>query len=395
MNLLDLLLIAAAVAFAVSGYRQGFVTGLLSFVGFLGGGLAGLALIPRIFGQVDGDVGVSLIAIGLVLGMAVIGQVLAGVVGNRLRERLVWHPARVADATAGAFLSAASMLIVAWFIGSAVATSALPTLAPAVRESRVLHAVDRLMPNSAESLYRSFSGVLDENGFPRVFDPFTNERISPVAPPDPAAAKSLAVRRARGSIVKIIGTALSCRRAIEGTGFVYAPERVMTNAHVVAGVSEPQVIVGGDGQELSARVVLFDPQLDVAVLYVPGLPLGSLSFDGTGSRQDSAVVAGFPRNGPFVARSARIRDEITARGPNIYERDTVTRQVFSVYGRVEPGNSGGPLLSPAGDVYGVIFAKSLDDNNTGYALTAEEVTKDAAAGRSATSRVATGACAGV
>ena len=155
MNLLDLLLIAAAVAFAVSGYRQGFVTGLLSFIGFLGGGLAGLALVPRLFGQVDGDVGVSLIAIGLVLGMAVIGQVLAGVVGNRLRERLVWHPARVADATAGAFLSAASMLIVAWFIGSAVATSALPTLAPAVRESRVLHAVDRLMTNSADSLYRS------------------------------------------------------------------------------------------------------------------------------------------------------------------------------------------------------------------------------------------------
>jgi S1-C subfamily serine protease len=393
VNLLDAILIIAAVAFGVSGYRQGFVAGVLSFVGFLGGGLVGLALVPRIFGEVDGDVGGSLIAIGLVLGVAVIGQVLASVVGSRLRDRLIWQPARVADATGGAFLSVASMLIVAWFVGSAVATSALPTLGPAVRDSRVLHAVDRVMPNSAESLYRSFSSVLDENGFPRVFDPFTDERISPVEPPDPAAANSVAVRRARASIVKIMGTALSCRRAIEGTGFVYAPERVMTNAHVVSGVREPQVIVGGDGQEYSARVVVFDPQLDVAVLYVPGLPLGRLSFDDSGSRGDSAVVAGFPRNGPFIARSARIRNEITARGPNIYEEDTVTRQVFSVYGRVEPGNSGGPLLSPEGDVYGVIFAKSLDDTNTGYALTADEVRSDAGAGRGATARVATGPCA--
>jgi S1-C subfamily serine protease len=166
----------------------------------------------------------------------------------------------------------------------------------------------------------------------------------------------------------------------------------MTNAHVVAGVREPRV-VGGDGQEYSARLVLFDPDLDVAILYVPGLRLDQLSFDGSGSRRDSAVIAGFPRNGPFTARSARIRDEITARGPNIYDRGSVTRQVFSIFGVVEPGNSGGPLLSPTGDVYGVIFAKSLDDDETGYALTADQVRDDAAAGRTATGRVPTGSCA--
>ncbi len=393
MNLLDVVLIAAAVAFAVSGYRQGFVAGALSFIGFLGGGLAGLAIVPALLGQVDRDVGISLIAIGLVLGFAVIGQVIASVIGRRLRERLTWHPARIADATGGAVLSVASMLIVAWFVGSAVATSALPTLAPAVRDSQVLAAVNRVMPNSAESLYRSFSSLLDENGFPQVFAPFTDERITPVRPPDPKAANSLAVRRARDSIVKIMGTALSCGRAIEGSGFVYGPERVMTNAHVVAGVREPRVVYTGEGQEYSARVVLFDPDLDVAVLYVPGLPLDDLSFDGGGSRQDSAVIAGYPRNGPFTARSARIRDEIMARGPNIYEQNTVTREVFSIFGQVEPGNSGGPLLSPAGDVYGVIFAKSLDDDDTGYALTADQVRDDAQAGEDATARIPTGQCA--
>lgn len=360
MNALDLILIVGTVIFAVSGYRQGFVAGALSFIGFLGGGMLGLAVVPRIFTNVENDLGFSLIAIGVVLGLAVIGQVLASLLGHALRERLVWSPARVADATGGAFLSVVSMLLVVWFIGSALATSTVPTLSGAVRDSRVLTAVDQVMPNSAESIYRSFSSMLDENGFPRVFDPFTKENIPPVDAPDPVVAESAEVARARESIVKITGTALSCSREIEGSGFVYAPERVMTNAHVVSGVDEPRVLVEGDrGAAYSARVVHFDPELDVAVLYVPGLPVSPLIFDDSGSRRDSAVIAGFPRNGPFVARSARIRDEITARGPNIYDRGTVSRQVFSIYGSVEPGNSGGPLLSADGDVYGVIDRKSV------------------------------------
>lgn len=394
MNTLDLILLASAVIFAVSGYRQGFVAGLLSFVGFLGGGLLGLTFVPHFFSEVESDLGVSLIAVGVVLAVAVVGQVLAGAVGHRLRERLTWQPAQVADAAGGALLSVISMLLVAWLIGSALATSSVPRVSAAVRDSRVLGAVDRVMPSNAESIYQSFSQMLDENGFPRVFDPFTPERIVPVEPPDPAIADSVAVQRARDSIVKITGTALSCSREIEGSGFVYAPERVMTNAHVVSGVDEPRVLVGGDGGEsYRARVVHYDPDTDVAVLFVPNLPVEPLEFDDSGERRDSAIIAGYPRNGPFVARAARIRDEITARGPDIYDRGAVSRQVFSLYGVVEPGNSGGPLLSMEGGVYGVIFAKSLDDENTGYALTADEVADNAADGRARTDQVDTGSCA--
>jgi S1-C subfamily serine protease len=388
MNLLDLLLIAAAIAFGVTGYRQGFVAGLLSFLGFLGGGLLGLNLVPRLLGDADAQTGTALVAIGLVLALASAGQLLAGLLGGWVRSRVTWESAQLVDSAGGAFLSVVSMLLVAWFIGSAVATSSMPNLARLFRDSSILRGVDEVMPGSADALYHSFAKVLDANGFPSVFGPFTPERIRPVQPPDPAVANSTAVRRARPSIVKIVGTALSCSREIEGSGFVYAPERVMTNAHVVAGVREPQVIVEGSDRRFGGRVVLFDPRRDIAVL-----PLRALGFDGTANSRDDAVVAGYPNNGPFVARAARIRDELRAQGPNIYDRGRVTREVYSLYTRVEPGNSGGPLLSPAGDVYGIIFAKSQDDPNTGYAVTADEASADARAGVSSTAAVSTGACA--
>jgi len=392
VSVLDLILLVAMVSFAAAGYRQGFIVGALSFAGFLAGGTVGIVLAPRVVDAVEPGLGQALLAIAVVLGLATIGQLVASAVGGWLRELVVWHPARLVDATAGAALGVVSLLIVSWFVGSAVASASIPTLTTQVKQSRILAAVAGVMPARANTVYRELSRVLDKNGFPQVFAPFVDERIVAVPPPDPAVLRSRAVSTARGGIVKVLGAAEACSRQIEGTGFVYAPERVMTNAHVVAGVRRPVVLVGGDGRDVPGRVVVFDPERDVAVLYVPGLRARQLDFDETGKPRDPAVVAGFPRDGPFRADAARIRAEIRARGPDIYDRGQVVREVFSLYARVEPGNSGGPLLSPAGDVYGVIFAKSLEDSSTGYALTADEVAGDAAAGRARTGRVSTGAC---
>jgi S1-C subfamily serine protease len=194
-------------------------------------------------------------------------------------------------------------------------------------------------------------------------------------------------------VVKVSGTADECSRTLDGSGFVYAPRHVITNAHVVAGVDDPQVQVGGDGEQLAAEVVVYDPDTDLAVLYVPELTARPLPLDDSAGRGDQAVVAGFPGGGPFRLVAARVRDTINARGPDIYHRKQVTREVFSLFTDVEPGNSGGPLLSPDGDVYGVIFAKSLDDPDTGYALTIDEVRRAAKAGRGATREVDTDTCA--
>jgi S1-C subfamily serine protease len=250
----------------------------------------------------------------------------------------------------------------------------------------------QVMPSGSQSWFNSFSKVLDRSGFPQVMSPFEAEKPASVARPDPAVANLPAVARARTSIVKVLGSAPSCGKDIEGSGFVYAPGKVMTNAHVVGGTSTLRV-QQADGRTYSAHVVLFDPRRDVAVLDVPSLQVPALSFVSDGAAGDSAIVAGYPQNGPFTVGAARIREQITATGQDIYSNGNVRRQVFSLYAIVQQGNSGGPLLTTDGRVYGVVFAKSLEDKNTGYALTADEVSSDAQSGLGTTMPVRTGACA--
>ena len=199
--------------------------------------------------------------------------------------------------------------------------------------------------------------------------------------------------RAATSIVKITGVAASCNRGQEGSGWVVAPERVVTNAHVVAGTSSDHVRIQGTGRSYDASVVVFDPQRDLAVLSVPGLPAPALTQGPNLKRSDSAIVAGFPLDGPYRLDPARVRDTLTATGADIYGNPGAVREVYSLFARVEPGNSGGPLLSVSGEVVGIVFAKSLDDDQTGYALTLDEARPVLEAAGSAFSPVSTGGCA--
>ncbi|MGK5631328.1 MarP family serine protease [Streptomyces sp. URMC 123] len=398
MNVLDILLLVAAVWFAVVGYRQGFVVGILSVIGFIGGGLIAVYLLPVIWGQVTDNArpgtGAAVAAVIVVIVCASVGQAFTTHLGNKLRRHITWSPARALDATGGALVNVVAMLLVAWLIGSALAGTSLPTLGKEVRNSKVLLGVSRVMPEQANTWFADFTSVLAQNGFPQVFSPFSNEPITSVPPPDPRLAGSPVVARAQGSVVKVVGTAPSCGKVLEGTGFVFAPNRVMTNAHVVGGVDEPTVQVGGEGRRYDATVVLYDWERDIAVLDVPALKAPALPFaEGDARSGDDAIVAGFPENGAFDVRAARVRGRIQANGPDIYHRGTVRRDVYSLFATVRQGNSGGPLLTADGQVYGVVFAKSLDDANTGYALTADEVREDIVRGRSAQGPVNTQGCA--
>jgi len=390
-DLLDVVLLVAAAVFAFSGYRQGFVVGALSFVGFLGGGVLGARLAPAVLRQVglEGS-GSALVGLAVVLVLATVGQVLASVLGGLLRRRLTWRPARQVDAVGGSVVSVVGLLLVAWLVGTAVASAPYPALASQVRRSAVIAAVDGVVPDVARRSSAGFRGLIDENGFPDVFGGLAPTRSAEVPPPDPELASSPAVVSARPDVYKITGVATACSRRSEGTGFAYARERVMTNAHVVAGVREPVVEVAGD--LLPATVVLFDPQRDLAVLAVPGLPGSPLDFAGPAQAGDDAVVVGYPQDGPFRADAARVRETQRARGPDIYGEQTVVREIYALRGRVRPGNSGGPLLDGQGDVLGVVFAAAADDPQTGYALTAAEVAPVAEQGRTATGRVASGRC---
>ncbi|WP_330331221.1 MarP family serine protease [Streptomyces sp. NBC_00536] len=399
MNVLDILLLVAAVWFAIVGYRQGFVVGILSVTGFLGGGLIAVSLLPLVWDQVTDDKAkvsttMAVVAVVVVIVCASIGQAFTTHLGNRLRRYITWSPARVVDATGGALVNVMAMLLVAWLIGSALAGTSLPTLGKEVRNSKVLLGVSRVLPDQANTWFSDFSSVLAQNGFPQVFSPFSNEPITAVKPPDPELARGPVAERAKLSIVKVVGTAPSCSKVLEGSGFVFAPGKVMTNAHVVGGVGEPTVQIGGEGKLYDGKVVLYDWERDIAVLDVPKLKAPALEFaEKDAASGFDAIVAGFPENGAYDVRPARVRGRINANGPDIYHRGTVRRDVYSLYATVRQGNSGGPLLAPDGKVYGVVFAKSLDDPNTGYALTADEVRDDIRNGRTAQRRIDSQGCA--
>ncbi|MGW6913388.1 MarP family serine protease [Kitasatospora sp. NPDC054939] len=393
MNVLDLLLIAAAIGFAVSGYRQGFVVGVLSVIGFLGGGLLAVQLLPLLLSHLSPGTTASVVAVVVVIVLAAIGQAVTTHFGWKLRGHIDRRPTKALDAVGGSVVNVISMLLVAWLIGSALAGTSLPTVSKQVRSSAILGGVQDALPADAPNWFSDFSKALSRNGFPQVFNPFEHEPITEVDSPDPALAASPAVARARQSLVKVVGTATACGKSLEGSGFVYAPHRVMTNAHVVGGVDEPTVQVGGTGQLYDATVVRYDWQRDIAILDVPKLNAPPLTFAGDAKTNDSAIVAGFPENGAFNVQPARIRGRIQANGPDIYRRGQVMRDVYSVRSLVRQGNSGGPLLTPDGQVYGVVFAKSLDSADTGYVLTAAEVRAEAEAGANATARVDTQGCA--
>lgn len=391
MDLLDLALLVICLGFGFSGYRQGFVVGALSFAGFLGGGALGAKYAGSLHAHFHVGIDAALFGLLVVVVGAVLGQLVATIIAASLRRELTWRPLRAADAIAGGVISVVSVLLVAWLVGTALAHSSPRGVAREVRHSAVLQAVDTLMPADARTWFGSFRRLLNQSDFPEVFGGIGPDHIVEVAPPPPKLARTQAVRSAEPAVVKVKGIANSCSRQLEGSGFSYARNHVMTNAHVVAGVASPAVQTT-DGRVLHAHVVLFDPQRDVAVLWVPHLGGSPLSFGAAMQHGQNAIVVGYPEDGPLTAVAARVRSVQNARGPDIYQNSQVTRQIYSLYSRIRPGNSGGPLLDTDGQVAGVVFAAAVDDATTGYALTASEVASDANQARTARTSVSTQMC---
>lgn len=389
---LDVLLGLVLLGYAVSGVRQGAVVGVLSLAGFVGGAVVGTLVVPELLAGWQPGLGRTLVVLLGVLACAWALQVAGVAVGRRLRGGLTWRPARVLDSLLGGVAAVVAVALVSWLLAGALRASPSPTLSRAIAGSTVLSTVDDLVPQDAGRLFADFRRIVEVEAFPRVFAGMDPEQILPVEEPDAEVADPVAAAAA-GSIVKVTGVAEECARGQEGTGWVSAPQRVVTNAHVVAGVDSPLVQVTGTGPELPARVVAFDPQRDLAVLAVPGLDAPPLPVGEDLARGDDAVVAGFPLDGPYQYSPARVRQVLEARGEDIYGTPGVVREVYSLYARVEPGNSGGPLLDERAAVVGVVFARSLDDASTGYALTLAESAPVLAAAPGLQDAVDTGPCA--
>jgi S1-C subfamily serine protease len=390
---IDVVLLLIMLGYAISGFRQGLLIGALSLGGFVGGAVLAMFVAPALASQLAPGSQRSVVVLLAVILTAWVGQFVGAMVGGRLREAVPKGPIAFADHLVGAVAGLVAVALVLWFVAGAVRGGPSPALSRTVASSKVIQAIDRLVPGQLVGVADTFREAVGANTFPRVFAGVGPEDIRPVGTPNSALVDTAAVVKAKRGVVKITGEATSCGRGQEGSGSVVAPERVVTNAHVVAGVTSPRVQVGGKGRRYPATVVAFDPSRDLAMLAVPGLPTAPLKLGDDLSRNQSAVVAGFPNDGPFRASAARVRSVIRASGEDIYGRPGAVREVYSLFVTVEPGNSGGPVLDAKGQVVGVVFARSLDDKSTGYALTLDEVQSTILTGEGKSAQVSSGGCA--
>lgn len=355
MRALDAVLLLPALTVAVLGYRRGLLVAGVCALGAGSGTLLGWQVGPLIAARFSAEPVRLALSLTTVLLLAALGLVLSVRLGERLKRALVTRPLRRLDEAGGAVASLTAVLLTAGL--AAVWT-------------------------------------LDTDRDPTSFAGLVRTSATKVSAPDPALAGAPVVTASRPSVVKVRaapGVAHRCPRGAVGSGFVYAPERVMTNAHVVAGAGDVRIETGED--QLDATVVVYDPDRDLAVLHVPGLTAPALSLAGGPVRSGAdAVVLGFPLDGPYQAQPARIRDLGRVGGRDIYGAGAVTREMYTVRALVRNGNSGGPLVSPGGRVLGVVFGVSDGDPDLGFALTAAEVSDAAEQGTSRTEEVGTGAC---
>lgn len=387
INWTDVVIVLFVLFFIRAGWKYGLISNLFSGTGLVGGFVLGVYLVERFYKPGSPEPIVAISAIGLMIGCGLIGNIVLSYVGQLFKIPEGW-PRRV-NGILGAIFGGALALAVAWAVGFAIVAAPTLSFSQSVRDSRVLDHIDAHMPPTAATQLSGLTKTITTDVFPRYLSPFEREVVVEVDAPDPKIVEEARLRKAAQSVVKVSGRS-KCNEIITGSGFVYAPELVMTNAHVVAGVSAPKITI--NTTEYEAKTVVFDPQLDVAVLRVKGLKTARLLFADPPGKGDRTAVVGYPKGGPLSAGPARVRGVMTFDSPNIYQQGEYPREVISFRGVVLPGNSGGPLMTASGQVLGVIFAASSSAPNTGYALTADQVTVPAGKGYNSTKTVSTGDC---
>ncbi|MEZ5184333.1 MAG: MarP family serine protease [Candidatus Nanopelagicales bacterium] len=393
MGVVDLVVLGVLALVSLIGWHQGLVRSVLSVVGTVGGGLVAAASLPWILSHL-GALGpaAAAVSVGVVLAGVGIGNALVLALGRPLWRVLSVGPVRVVDAAAGALVSLVAGLVVMWLLAATLASMPSPALSSAVRSSTVLAQVERLVPAQATDLAYSVRRLLDQVHLPEVF--FGLEGLPGNRVPKPPKSVSQEAVVASQSVLRVSGPTPACGQGSTGSGFVYATDRIATNAHVVAGMSQVRV-TASDGRSWGADVVYFNADLDVAVLFVPGLGVTPLLAARSVDDADAAVIAGYPGGGPLDLRSARVvtrTSESPVFSDNIYGSPTKPREIFVVRGRVIPGNSGGPLLTRGGRYAGIVFASSQQYKRTGFALTLKAVGQALRTASDEVVPVSTGTC---
>ena len=388
-TLIDLIILIAVVFAISSGYRRGFWLSLAQYAGLVLGVVIGATLAPIVMDalNLNGAAIRSLVAIMILIVLGTIGSSVGYWVGEPIRLRLLAQPrgGRV-DSFAGAVFSALAVLSVSWFLGLSLARIPSPPLSAAIQRSAILRALDGIAPRPPAFLARVETIIAGVN-FPSAFSGL--EPVGPSAQPLPSSINTPGVQAAAAETLKVQG--FGCGGIVFGSGFPVGPGMVLTNAHVVAG-TQGTTVRSSSGRSLSARVVLFDPERDVAILYVPRLALPPLNEASAQAGTQGAAI-GYPGGGSETAEPAVVNGQVRAEGRDIYGQNLVVRSIWFTQAKVQPGNSGGPLVDLNGNVIGVIFAASTTQTGTAYALTDAEVQPDIDQARGRTDAVQIGPCA--
>ncbi|HWN36045.1 MAG TPA: MarP family serine protease, partial [Pseudonocardia sp.] len=397
MTWVDLFVLLLAVLGGVSGWRHGLAVSLLSFVGVLVGALLGVQLAPLVAGGLSAPMVRVMASIAVVVVLVALGEAAGVFLGRLIRDRLTGGRPVQVESALGALVQGVTVVLAAWLVALPLASASFPALTDGIRGSALLGGMDAVVGAAAPSA-RELPDDLRAMLSSSAMTPGARQRgriNAEVGPPNMTLAGLPAVRTASTGVLKIHGRAFQCMRALEGSGFVVAPNRVATNAHVVAGTADLNVELASSGgtRQLSAQVVLFNPDVDVAILAVPGLGLAPLRMAPSSARPSGdAIELGYPLDGPLTTTPARIRDQIDLSTEDIYKRKTVVRDVYAIRALVVKGNSGGPLIAPDGSIYGMIFGTDPDHPNSGYALTLPQIAPMLQAAPGLTRPVSTGAC---
>ncbi|MGO4246650.1 MarP family serine protease [Paenarthrobacter sp. RAF54_2] len=388
LTILDLALMLMLLSYLIYGLRSGFLVTLGGIAGFVVGAIAAFMAVPLVSGWVS-DSGWRLTAtVGAAVVLIALGHGLGTMIGRKVRHAVRIKPLHAADRLIGGVVSVVVAALVMSMLAFSISSLGVPFVSQQLAESRVIRYIDSLTPTPVKTTMAQLRSTVIGDGIPKLIEGFGPS--TPVTIPN-ESTDTPALNRAAESVLKIAGTAFECGQNQTGSGFVVSPGRVVTNAHVVAGVSQPVVEIP-DGGALPGRVVYFDSQRDIAVLAVDGLSSDPLQLSPDLAAGSPAAFAGYPHGGPFQSKPATVQGISTILVPDIYGSNPSPESVYKLAGDVQPGNSGGPLLTMQGQVAGLIFAKTTTDAALGFALTMEDIQPVAAQAPGLSNPVSPGQC---
>ncbi len=392
MNPLDLTAIILVVVAVVLGFRSGALPQFGGLIGAIGGGASAVLALPFLVEPLDAvPAGVRpFVVLAGLLAAVGFGESIGSTLGRRLAQGLGTGVLGTADRIAGGFTGAAQAVLIVWLAGGLLAIGPVPRLTEAAQTSTTIRALNAVLPPPVE-IAADLGTLLDASGLPNVFIGFEPLPRPPVERPTDATARAVAVL-AEASTMRI--TAATCGLSSSGSGVVIAAGYVVTNAHVVAGARDRAIrVASAQGDQVDARVVLFDPSLDIAVLHAPSLRAPALRFATVDpSRGTVGATLGYPGGGALTIVPAAVTGSYAATGRDIYGGATVRRDILELHAEIDRGDSGGPFVLRDGTIGGLVFAEARTDPDVGYALGPTSVAIRSAPAIGRTSAVDTGAC---